>query len=79
MIESLLMLVLSLPAVRTVPAESDAKPAPLAKEPKDAKPTKAKMPDDVKALVDRMQRFYEKTEDFSADFAPNEFLDGASE
>ncbi len=41
-------------------------PKPLDVKPADVK--KAAMPADVKDLVDRMQAFYEKTTDFTADF-----------
>jgi outer membrane lipoprotein carrier protein len=39
-----------------------------ASNPANSTGTKAEMPPEVRALVDRMQAFYEKTKDFTADF-----------
>ena len=59
MVHMLMLLLFS--QVRPVePAAADLKPA--------AKAAPAPMPADVKALVDRMQSFYERTTDFTADF-----------
>lgn len=52
----------SAPAKQTAPAEK----APAQKAP--AAAAAPAMAPDVKALVDRMQSFYEKTQDFTADF-----------
>jgi len=70
-LEMLLMTLLAAPVVAPAPpaAQAPAKqapaPAPAAKVPekKSAAPTP-----EVKDLVDRMQSFYEKTQDFTADF-----------
>ena len=59
MVHLLMCLLLSQPKPLE-PAPADLKPA--------AKAVPVAMPADVKALVDRMQSFYEKTTDFSADF-----------
>lgn len=65
MVHVVMMLLFSQPAPLAAPA-----PAPVAKavpvKAADAKP--AGMTADVKALVDRVQAFYEKTTDFVADF-----------
>jgi outer membrane lipoprotein carrier protein len=58
---NLLLLVLAIDAGTPAPAPAAAAPAPAAAP---AKP----MTPEVKSLVDRMQAFYEKTADFSADF-----------
>ncbi len=76
-LESLLLLLLSGPAAKVPlkPAESDAKVAELAGPAatadagtKEAAAPKVEMAPEVKSLVDRMQAFYEKTDDFQARF-----------
>ncbi|WP_434387935.1 LolA family protein [Melittangium boletus] len=51
------------PPAAQAPARQASAPAEKAPEPKKAAPTP-----EVKDLVDRMQAFYEKTQDFTADF-----------
>jgi outer membrane lipoprotein carrier protein len=61
MVHLMMMLLLAAPQAKPLePAPADPKPA--------AKPAAPPMAADVKTLVDRMQAFYEKTTDFSADF-----------
>lgn len=53
----------------TAPADAGtAAQAPAASEQVEAEPAKAPMAPEVKALVDRMQGFYEKTSDFTTSF-----------
>jgi outer membrane lipoprotein carrier protein len=59
---NLLLLVLAIDAGTPAPAPAAAAPAPA------AAPAAHAMTPEVKSLVDRMQAFYEKTQDFSADF-----------
>jgi outer membrane lipoprotein carrier protein len=53
-------------AAPAAPAPKTAAPTPAAPAPAASKP--AALAPDTQALVDRMQRFYESTQDFSADF-----------
>ncbi len=73
MVHVVMMLLFSQPAA--VPAQAAPAPAPAVKpvpvKAADAKPaatTPAPMTPEVKALVDRVQAFYEKTTDFVAEF-----------
>lgn len=54
--------------VAQAPAQQAPAPAPKAEAPKAAEAPEKKIAPEVKALVDRMQAFYEKTQDFTADF-----------
>lgn len=57
------------PAEATPATPAEAKPAAPAAEPaKPAQAVKGSVAPEVKSLVDRMQAFYEKTNDFKADF-----------
>lgn len=57
------------PAEAKPAAPAEAKPtAPTAEAAKPAQPVKGSVAPEVKSLVDRMQAFYEKTNDFKADF-----------
>ncbi len=59
------------PATPTAKPAAPAETRPAAPAPEAAKPVqtvKGSVAPDVKALVDRMQAFYEKTNDFKADF-----------
>jgi outer membrane lipoprotein carrier protein len=80
-LEKLLLTLLAAPVVAPVPTtvahqvvaqapaqQAPAPAAPKAEAPKAAAAPEKKVAPEVKELVERMQAFYEKTQDFSADF-----------
>ena len=75
-LEKLLVTLLAAPVIAPVPtpvthqvvAQAPAPAAPKAEAPKAAEAAGKKLAPEVKELVERMQAFYEKTQDFSSDF-----------
>jgi len=77
-LEKLLLTLLSAPVIAPVPATvahqvvaqapAQQAPAPAAPKAEAPKAAEKKMAPEVKDLVDRMQAFYEKTQDFTSDF-----------